>query len=420
MKRQTRILLALLIFALFINARAQQATTSQTGFTDRMLSDESFTQGIDAMYNLEFDEARRHFEELKQRFPDNPAGPYYLAANLFLRTLTKPSRLLPLLSNFSGSDTFGGNAGEKVDADTAQRFRTLTQQAGLLAKARLQRDSRDTEALFFLGATLGLSAAFKGTLEGSVVGAMREGSSGVDKHRDVIKLDPNFHDAELSIGVYDYTVGALPLPIKILGAIANVRGSKKRGLETLERVGREGRLERYIAKLILVILYEREKRYTEAVERARELTAKYPRSYLFKLAEANALVLQAVAERRNNEAAAESMTREAFAIFDSMLGGQTAEQISVPPLDLIHFIYGESLLKVGKAERAAREFLAAASVSNAAAPIITIAHLRGAQAFDLAGRRREALAEYDVVMKRPDVYKSRERAAQGLRKPYKE
>jgi tetratricopeptide (TPR) repeat protein len=419
MKRQTRILLALLIFALFTSARAHQASTSQTSFADRMLSDESFAQGIDATYNLDLDAARRHFEELKQRFPDNPAGPYYLAANLFLRTLTKPNRLLPLILNLSGSETFGGNAVEKVDADTAQRFRALTQQAGLLAKARLQRDSRDTEALFFLGATLGLSGAFKGTLEGSVVGAMRDGSKCVDKHREVLKLDPNFHDAELSIGVYDYTVGALPLPIKMLGAIANVRGSKKRGLETLERVGREGQLERYIAKAILVFLYEREKRYTEAVERARELTAKYPRSYLFKLAEAHALVMQADAERRNNEAAAESKLREAFAIFDSMLGEKTAEQIPAPPLDVIHFIYGEILLKAGKAERAAREFLAAASASNAAAPIITIAHLRGAQAFDLAGRRREALAEYDIVMKRPDVYKSRERAAQGLRKPYK-
>src|SRR5882724_4811316 len=388
MKRQTRILLALLIFALFTSARAQQASTSHTGFTDRMLSDESFTKGIDAMYNLDFEVASRHFEELKQRFPDNPAGPYYLAANLFLRTLTKPNRLLPLMLTISGSETFGGNAGEKVDADTAQRFRALTRQAGLLAKARLQRDSRDTEALFFLGATLGLSAAFKGTLEGSVVGAMREGSSGVDKHRDVIKLDPNFHDAELSIGVYDYTVGALPLPIRILGAIANVRGSKKRGLETLERVGREGRLERYIAKLILVILYEREKRYTEAVERARELTAKYPRNYLYKLAEADALALQAAAERRTNEAAAESMVREATGILDSMLGGKTTEQIPVPPLDLIHFVYGEKLLKAGKAERAAREFLAAASASDSA-PIITMSQLRGAQAFDLAGKMRE-------------------------------
>src|SRR5216683_3448428 len=285
---QTGILLALVIFAPSISTRAQQASTSQTSVADPMLSDESFTHGIDAMYNLDFEEARRRFEEVKQRFPDHPAGPYYLAANLFLRTLTKPSHLLPLLSNLSGSETFGGNAEDKVDPDTAQHFRTFTRQARLLAKTRLQRDSRDTVALYFLGATEGLSAAFKGTLEGSVVGAVRDGSSGVDKQRDVLKLDPNFHDAELSIGLYDYTVGALPLPVKVLAAIANVRGSKKRGLETLERVGREGHLERYISKLILVILYKREKRYAEAVERARELTAKYPRSYLFKLAEADA------------------------------------------------------------------------------------------------------------------------------------
>ena len=419
MKRQIHILLALIVLV-SANARAQKASTAQTGPGDGMLSDASFTKGIDAMYNLDFEEARRRFEEVKQRFPDHPASPYYLAANLFLRTLTKPSRLLPLLSSLSGSETFGGNAADKVDPETVQRFRALTRQARLLAKARLQRNSRDTEALYFLGATDGLSAAFKGTLEGSVVGAMRDGSSGVDKHRDVLKLDSNFHDAELSIGLYDYTVGALPLPIKVLAAITNVRGSKKRGLETLERVGREGRLQRYISKLILVILYKREKRYTEALGRARELTARYPRSYLFKLAEADALVLQAAADRRTNQAAAASMEREAFAIFDSMLNSQAAQDAPVPPFDLIHFIYGENLLRAGKAERAAREFLAAASAPRAEISIVTIAHLRGAQAFDLADRRREALAEYDTVMKRPNVYHSRERAAQGLRKPYKE
>lgn len=201
----------------------------------------------------------------------------------------------------------------------------------------------------------------------------------------------------------------------------NVRGSKKRGLETLERVGREGQLERFISKLILVILYKREKRYAEAVERARELTARYPRSYLFKLAEADALVLQAAANRRTNQTApAASTEREAFAIFDSLFSSQDAQGAPVPPLEMIHFIYGENLLTAGQAEHAAREFLAAASTPSAEAPIVTIAHLRGAQAFDLAGRRREALAEYDIVMKRPNVYKSRERAGQGLCKPYKE
>ncbi len=110
---QTGILLALVIFAPSISTRAQQASTSQTSVADPMLSDESFNRGIDAMYNLDFEEARKRFEEVRQRFPDDPAGPYYLAANLFLRTLTKPSHLLPLLSNLSGSETFGGNAGRR-------------------------------------------------------------------------------------------------------------------------------------------------------------------------------------------------------------------------------------------------------------------------------------------------------------------
>ena len=420
MKHQTHILLALIVLALSVNTRAQQASTAQTATIDQTLSDASFTKGVDALHNLDFEEARRRFDEVRLRFPDHPAGQYYLAATLFLRTLTTPSRLLPLLSSLSRSKTFGETTKDKVDQETVQRFHALTRQATVLARARLERNPRDPQALYFLGATQGLSAAFKGTMEGSVVGAMREGSSGVDKHRELIKLDPKFHDAELSIGLYDYTVGSLPLPVKVLAAVANVRGSKKRGLETLERVGREGRLERYISRLILVSLYKRERRHSEALERARELSAGYPRSYLFKLAEADALVSKAAASRQTNQAAAASMEREAFLIFDSMLNGQATRDVPAPPPELIHFTYGEALLKAGQAERAARQFSAAAQAPRVDMSLGTIAHLRGAQAFDLAGKRREALAGYQVVMKRSDVYNSHKRAAQGLRNPYKE
>ena len=134
------------------------------------------------MYNLDFEDASKRFEDVRQRFPDHPAGPYYLAANLFLRTLTKPGRLLPLPTSLSGSETFGANA-DKVDAETVRHFQDLRKQGNVMAKARLKHNSGDKEALYFLGAIDGLSAAFKGTLEGNVVGAVREGSSGVDKHR---------------------------------------------------------------------------------------------------------------------------------------------------------------------------------------------------------------------------------------------
>ena len=407
------IVILILLSSVPFVVRAQQSPT--TTHNESILSDPSLIKGIEAMHNLDFKTSRFSFEEVKRKFPDHPASHYYLAANLFLQTLVQPGRLLPLLSNLSRSKTFGENK-EKVDQVTVDQFRALTRRADQLAKAALKRNAQDAVALYFLGATHGLSAAFKGTLEGSIVSAMREGSSGVDKHRDVMRMDPQFHDAELSIGLYDYTVGALPLPVKIMAAVANVRGSKKRGLETLERVGRQGRMERHIARLVLITLYKREKRYAQAVERARELTASYPRNYLFRLAEADALVSQAADQKRAGQAAAATaLEREAFATFDSLLKSEPA-----PPGELVHFVYAEALLKMGMPAPAAQHYLAATSSTRADTSIATIAHLRGAQALDLAGKRREALAQYEIVMKRPDVYDSRDRAAQGLRKPYQE
>jgi tetratricopeptide (TPR) repeat protein len=416
MKHSTYIVLA---FTLFVSASVAGAQTPPrpAASADPVLSDASFTKGIEALHNLDFPQAQRHFEEVQRRYRDHPAGPYYLAANLFLETLMKPERLLPLLSNLSRSKTFDGKFENKGDQETTQRFRTLTRQADRLSKARLQRNSRDFVALYFQGTTQGLMAAFKGTLEGSITGAMRDGSDGVDKHREVLRLNPDFHDAELSIGLYDYTVGALPFPIKVMAAIANIRGSKKRGLETLERVGREGDLERYISRIILVVLYKREKRYSDAIERSRELTIAYPRNYLFKLAHADALISEATVQRTNNPSTAANLEREAFTMFESLLKTQAAHNA---PAELIHFIHGEALLKAGHAERAARQYMAAAAAPQAEASIATIAHLRSAQAFDLAGKRREALTQYETVLKRPDAYDSRERASQGVRKPYRE
>ena len=412
------IVILILLPSASLQAHARRSPT--TAPNELVLTDPSFIKGIEAMHNLDFKTSRVSFEEVKRRFPDHPASHYYLAANLFLQTLTQPGRLLPLLSNLSRSKTFGENK-EKVDQVTVGQFRALTRRADQLAKAGLKRNAQDAVSLYFLGATHGLSAAFKGTLESSIVAAMREGSNGVDKHRDVVRLDPEFHDAELTIGLYDYTVGALPLPVKIMAAIANVRGSKKRGLETLERVGRQGRLERHIARLLLITLYKREKRYGDAVERARELTASYPRSYLFRLAEADALVSQAADQKRTGqETLAANLEREAFAIFDSLLKSEPGANLPPPPGELVHFVYGESLLKMGIPAPAAQHFLAATSRPSADRSIVTIAHLRGAQALDLAGKRREALTQYEIVMKRPDVYDSRDRAAQGLRKPYQE
>ena len=383
-----------------------------TSEANRARLEELRAQGFEALYNLDYDSARRHFSEIARLFPDHPAGPQFLAAALWLRTLNQSRRLQSSLYNTEG---FYAKTEDKVDPRTVQEFRELTRQAKMLAQARLKRDPRDVEALYFIGATEGIKAAFAGAVERRFIASIRGGSSSVDHHRDVIKLDPNFHDAELSIGMYDYVVGGLPLPFKILAGMTGVRGSKKRGLETLRRVAREGRWARDDAKTLLIALLKREKQFTEAFTLARELSEKYPRNYLFKLEAADALVSQAALERKaNNSAALANTEREAFAVFESLLRDR-----SVRSLDLVHFRYGEALAVAGQPEAAAKEFLAAASVTGGEPGLATLARLRAAQSLDLAGKRNDALAQYRAVLARPNVYDAHGEAQRGMRQPYK-
>jgi hypothetical protein len=416
--RKSLLLVLLLVFGA---AQAQQLPPAIRGGmrdADRARFDELRTRGFDALYNLDYDAARNAFKELERLFPDHPAGAQFQAALLWSKTLNESRRLK---SSLYGSDEFYEGSEDKVDERVVDEFRDYTRRARLLAEARLKRDPKDIEALYFLGATEGLKAAFAAGVQRSFMSALRDGSRSVDRHRDVVKLDPEFHDAELTIGLYDYVVGSLPLPVKLLASLRGAGGSKKRGLETLARVTREGRWARDDAKALLIVLYKREKRFMEALALARELGERYPRNYLFKLEAADALSSQAAIERGAGKPAESArLEREAFAIFDALLREKPARGSAIGHAqDQIHFQYGETLQSAGQFERAAKEFMAATTVAGAEASTVTQAHLRAAQSYDLAGRRNEALAQYRIVITRPDIYDSQSEARRGLREPYK-
>jgi len=411
------LLLFLLLAALSGSALAQSGD-HKTGTAAAERLEELYAKGSAALFNLDYDSAQQTFKEMARLSPDDPTGVQMQAYALWLETLNK-SRLLQ--AAIYSTQSFYAGTEDKPDPRVVQDFRDLTRQATQLAKARLQRNPRDPQTLYILGAIETLKGSFAATIERRFLAALRDGSSGVDRHRQVIKLDPNFHDAELSIGLYDYIVGTLPLGAKLVVSFVGARGSKKRGIETLERVAKEGHWERDDARVLLIGLYKREKRFPEALDLSRELQEKYPRNYLFRLETADTLILQAVTERRANriKEAAELET-EAVRAFDQLLHARSTAGAPARALDLIHFRYGEALLLLGQSEHAAREFLAATIVNGAEPGLVTRAHLRAAQAFDLAGKRDEALAEYRIVLSRPNIYDSLEQARRGLKEPYKQ
>lgn len=417
-KYSTLLLLFLLPLVGLANAIAQSGDVKNGMVADTPRLEELHEKGSEALFNLDYDDARQKFKEMSRLYPDDPTGPQMLATTLWLETLNQARRLQAAIYS---TQSFYAGTEDKPDPRVVQDFRDLTRQATQLAKARMRRNSRDPQTLYVLGATETLKAAFAATVERRFIAALRSGSSGVETQRDVLKLDPSFHDAELTIGMYDYIVGTLPLPVRMLASIAGARGSKKRGIQTLERVAKEGQWTREEAKILLIAIYKKERRFPDALALSRELQEKYPRNYLFRLETADTLVSQAaIARQASKTKEVDAMEGEALSTFETMLHDRPAEGAAPRALDLIHFRYGEALLLMGQAQPAAREFLAATMVKEADAGTVSRANLRAAQAFDLAGKRNEALAQYRVVLSRPNVYDSHDQARRGQKEPYKE
>jgi tetratricopeptide (TPR) repeat protein len=408
--------LVLLLLTVF-TVPAQQPSSPWLTDAERARFEELRRSGLDALYNIDYDKAQRDFKEIVQLFPNHPGGYQLLAARVWIKTLYESRRLqVSLYSN----ESFYTNGDDKVDPKVVTEFRNLTREAKRLAEAKLKQEPKNIEALDFLANTEGLKASFEEAVERRHFAALRDGNDAVGHHREVLKLDPKYIDAQITIGLYEYVVGSLPLPVKIIAGATGYRGSKKRGLAMLEQVAKEGRWSQDDAKTVLVLLYTREKRFAEVVKLTRELSAKYPRNYLLKLETADALVSLAGVKRKEKDvAAAVQAEKEAFATFDEVLRDRTVRDSAERSLDLIHFKYGEALLMAGYNDRAAKEFLAATKVASAEAGLVTMAHLYTARSYDAAGKRDEALAQYKEVLARPNIYDAHDEAKKGLRQAYK-
>lgn len=410
----------LIFFSLVValSAKSQQVLPAWINDTDRAHYEMLRRSGLEALYNLDYQKAQHEFKEISRLFPNHPAGYQLQAAGVWIKTLYESRRLQ---SSLYSSESFYTSGDDKVDQKVIDDFRSLTRQSKQLAEAKLKEDPENVEALDFLASTQGLKASFEEAVERRHYAALRDGSEAVDRHRDVLKLDPKYIDAQLTIGLYEYTVGSLPPLVKVVAGVTGFRGSKKRGLALIEQVAKEGHWSQDDAKTLLILLYNREKRYNDAVVITRELSAKYPRNYLFRLETADALVAVAKMKRQQKDLpAAMQAEKEAFSTFDEVLRDKAVRDVAVRALDLIHFKYGEVLLLAGQNERAAKEFVLTTKVEHAEPGLVTMAHLFAARALDLAGKRDDAVAEYKVVLSRPNVFDAHDEAKKGLREAYKD
>ncbi|HSO74795.1 MAG TPA: tetratricopeptide repeat protein [Blastocatellia bacterium] len=357
--------------------------------------------GNDAVYSLEYKAAREMFLRMTRLVPEHPAGYVYLANNLWLETLNARRRLST--SIYTGDSFYSqGLSDDKVDPKRDREFNDLIKQAISVARARLVTNAKDTEAMYYHASALGLRAAYSTSVKRSFRRAIGDANESVKIQRQVIKLDPEYIDSYLSIGLYEYVIDSLPLGWKFLARLAGLKGSKKRGIEQVELVTRRGKYAADDARVVLIGLYSKQKQPEKALEVITQLATKYPRNYLLGVERAGMLYRLG----RADEGA------QAFA--DLLKDAHIAASAS----DLVRYQWGEALTKKGDYAAAIEQYAEVKRWEKSDPELVSLAHLHTGEALDALGKRDQAIAEYQAVLKREDVFGSHKLATQYVKKAY--
>ncbi len=165
----------------------------------------------------------------------------------------------------------------------SQTFHDAIEEATKLAEARVEASPNDPQAQYELGAAIGLRASYIATIDGSLMGAFRSARGAFDAHERVLELDPSRHDAGLIVGTYRYLVAALSLPLRWAAYVVGFGGGKEKGIQLVERAAAYGGDNQADARVALVLIYNREERYDDALEQLEHLRARFPRNSLLWL-----------------------------------------------------------------------------------------------------------------------------------------
>ncbi len=352
-------------------------------------------EGITALYGLEYAQARRASRKLIELEPDNPFGYLFEAGAIW----------------WQASQEFG----LFKDTPTLQGLFEQDIEAGV-RKSEAYIDSKDkqmkADGYFVSGMTLGVRGQWN-LMKGKWLDAYFDGKKSMKQLKKVAKLDENYEDVYLGLGVFDYQAAHLS-GIAKLGILFGMRGDEKRGLERIQRaVDKAGFARRQAAQMLSSIYLIDLHDDARALTLVQGLRKDFPNSVYFVFLEA--------------------MLRHRLGDWDGslVLGRELHKTIAADPkafrpkwLTLVCGLSGADCLAKGDMERTLTwldHALDSTSKDSAAGPkpdgFQTMLHFLRGQTLDILGRRDDAVAEYKKVEALPALGETKEIARACLEAP---
>jgi tetratricopeptide (TPR) repeat protein len=163
----------------------------------------------------------------------------------------------------------------------------LTDTGIKLCDDRIRANPNDKNAYFARGYIRGMHAVFITLVDHSYVAAAHQGYAARGDSEQALKLDPDYADAEMAIGIQQFAVASLPRWVRMLVGVVGVGGNKEKGLALLRECAAHGVVTAVESRTVLSLFLRHDARYPEALAEQHGLAVEFPHNYLFRLEEAN-------------------------------------------------------------------------------------------------------------------------------------
>ena len=352
--------------------------------TNPLNRDPLVRDAYDHFYNLDYPGAIERFERFHAAHPGDPQATALLLNAVLFQELYRQDLLD---TTFYANDGFlTGRHAVEEDPKARDRIESLADEAIHEADWRLGNNPNDVDALYARGWARALKCTYIAMVERGYGSGFRLAMKAKDDHARVLQLDPDYVDAKLVVGVYDYVVGALPLPFKLLIGFVGITGSKSKGLEMLHDAGERGVIANVEARTTTALFLRREARYKEAIEIVRNLKNQFPRDFLFGLEEANL-----------RKDAGEGMG--AVAAYREILATNAKPGYYYSArMELTYFGLGDALRGQRHFGEAAQSYEQAAWTRNVGPELKIRSLLAAGECRDLNGERQLAIKDYQAAI----------------------
>lgn len=399
--------LALLLFALAVpgaaRASRRQGPTPQEPFRKLTPDDAATRKGFNYFYNLEYEPAIAAF---KKSLADHPNSPYALNHLLEAVLFQELHREGKLDAELYMSNEFVHVKKSPPSSQTIARIQDLFHRATEVEDRELAANPNDVSALYARSVTRGLRAVDQALVDKAWFTALRSGLGAYDDSKQVLHLDPNYSDAKLVVGIYNYVVGSLPWPVKIAALLVTIHGSKSKGLALIRQAADGGGEASVDARTSLGLFLAREHHYQEALKLTEWLYTAYPRNFLYGLSVADLLKDTGKSE-------------EAIHAYRRLIELGKQNQFGDEDVGLAAMELGNLLRSRHDWRGAAEAYESVETLPHSNRDVVMHARLAAGQMYDLLGERQQAIKYYQPVASDTDDSNLAAKAQRYLKKPYR-